>query len=91
MLLDLKMPVLSGFEVLAWWREQEQEQQRKLPIVVMSSSGEREDIQAAMALGATGYKVKPGNMEQLEALVQELGSRWLTCGKPAGCPTFHVR
>jgi CheY-like chemotaxis protein len=75
MLLDLKMPLLNGFEVLSWWREQDYE--RDLPIVVMSSSNQESDIEQAMALGATAYRVKPSDFQYLVAVAQELRDRWL--------------
>ncbi len=54
--LDLKLPGLSGFEVLAWVRAQEK--LKELPIVVLSGSWLDEDRRRAEALGATGYLVK---------------------------------
>ena len=56
MLLDLKLPLRDGFEVLAWARQQPQF--HDLPIVVLSSSSEPKDTARAEKLGATGYVVK---------------------------------
>jgi CheY-like chemotaxis protein len=76
MLLDLKMPVADGFEVLAWCGKQTWE--RDLPIVVMSSSNQEGDIQRALALGATAYHAKPGSFDYLVSVARALADRWLT-------------
>jgi len=55
--LDLKMPGTSGFEVLEWVREQPDFQ--TLPIIVFSSSEEPADVEKAYNLGANAYLVKP--------------------------------
>jgi CheY-like chemotaxis protein len=78
MLLDLKMPMIDGFEVLTWWQEHEHE--GNLPIIVMSSSNHESDIKRAMALGAKGYEVKPSSFGCLLGVVRELGQRWLVQG-----------
>jgi CheY-like chemotaxis protein len=75
MLLDLKMPLLDGFDVLTWWREQGNE--RDLPIVVMSSSNQQLDVERAMALGAAAYQVKSGDLQNLVSFARELRERWL--------------
>jgi CheY-like chemotaxis protein len=75
MLLDLKMPIADGFDVLAWWQNKVRD--RELPIVVMSSSNQQTDIQKALALGATAYHVKPASFDYLLAVVRELGNRFL--------------
>jgi len=75
MLLDLKMPKVDGFEVLTWWREQGKE--RKLAIVVMSTSNHEVDIKRAMALGAAAYRVKPSDFEYLLAVAEEVRDNWL--------------
>jgi CheY-like chemotaxis protein len=76
MLLDLKMPLVNGFEVLSWWQTQKKE--RDLPIVVLSASNLEEDIEKAMALGATAYQVKPYDFSHLLLLARGWGDRWLT-------------
>src|SRR6185437_4552821 len=55
--LDLKMPVLNGFEVLSWLREQEFASQ--IPVIVLSGSDEQGDKERALQLGAADYLVKP--------------------------------
>ncbi len=56
MLLDLKLPLRDGFEVLEWARDQAEF--RSLPIIVLSSSAEPKDTLKASRLGATAYVVK---------------------------------
>lgn len=79
LLLDLKMPVVDGFGVLAWWRRHNEG--RDLPIIVMSSSNQERDIQRAMELGATSYCVKPCSFQYLVHVAVELRDRWLSIHK----------
>src|SRR3954454_14177655 len=60
MFLDLKMPKVSGFEVLEWINSQKD--LPDLKIVVLSSSGLQSDIQKARTLGAHDYRVKPADI-----------------------------
>lgn len=62
-LLDLKMPKLSGFDVLSWLRGQERFGQ--LPVVILSSSEHCEDKAHAQKLGANGYEVKSPGFERV--------------------------
>jgi CheY-like chemotaxis protein len=66
--LDLKIPTLTGFEVLAWIREQNFTP--PLDVAVLSGSEHASDIQRAHLLGATGYYVKPLSIEQLRGRFQ---------------------
>ncbi|MBA2848957.1 response regulator [Thermosulfuriphilus ammonigenes] len=74
-LLDLKMPRKSGFDVLAWIRAQEV--LRRLPVVVLTSSKDTPDINRAYDLGANSYLVKPVAFEALIEMVKTLGLYWL--------------
>jgi len=74
-LLDLKMPLRDGFEVLEWIRSQEKF--RNLPVIVMSSSGQDCDKQHAFRSGATAYLVKPILFESLVGMVTQIYSLWL--------------
>src|SRR5687767_3082250 len=67
-MLDLKMPLLSGFEVLNWIRNDGMA--RLIPVIVLSSSALTEDVNRAYALGANAYMVKPANADALERLIQ---------------------
>lgn len=78
LLLDLKMPIVDGFDVLAWLKSQPG--LRKMPAVVFSSSGEPEDIKKAQGLGAADFQVKPSDFSELVRFVEKLSARWLTRG-----------
>ncbi len=69
-LLDLKMPRVSGFDVLAWLRADAAF--RQLPVVVLTSSNHDADIKRAYDLGAKSYLVKPVGFEALVELVKTL-------------------
>jgi len=75
LLLDLKMPRKSGFEVLQWLRQQSG--LKRLPVVVLTSSNQHPDINAAFDLGANSYLVKPGGFDSLLELVKSLRMYWL--------------
>jgi len=79
MLLDLKMPKLDGFDVLAWRKKQKHLQH--LPIIVLSSSNQETDNKRAMDLGAVAYFVKPPDFQYLVEVVQQLRDRWLEPAK----------
>lgn len=55
-LLDLKMPIKTGFEALEWIRSQDA--LRELPVIILSSSDEQKDMKRARELGATTYFIK---------------------------------
>lgn len=75
-LLDLKMPRVSGFEFLEWLRSQAPEHLRVIPVVVMSSSFLKEDIDCAYELGANSYLVKPVNWEHFKERIRAFGIYW---------------
>jgi CheY-like chemotaxis protein len=74
-LLDLKMPRATGFEVLKWIRSHKS--LGDLPVVVLSGSELLEDIQRAYAAGANSYLIKPLGFSALVRLVQEVEAEWL--------------
>ncbi len=75
MLLDLKLPRLSGMELLAWIRQQPS--LRSLVVVVFSSSSDPGDIQRAYELGANSYIEKPSDMQHTLEVAQLLKGWWL--------------
>ena len=75
LLLDLKLPRKSGFEVLQWLRQQSR--LKRLPVVVLTSSNQNPDINKAFDLGANSYLVKPGGLDSLLELVKNLDMYWL--------------
>ena len=74
-LLDLRLPKLSGFEVIAWLRDQPQ--LAHLIVVVLTASDHVSDVSKARELGANSYLVKPGNFEELVQMVKRIKGRWL--------------
>ena len=74
-LLDLNLPILPGFHVLKWIREQAQF--RELPVIIFSSSSRREDRLKAEEFGATDYLEKPGSGLEFSTVVEALVKRWL--------------
>jgi CheY-like chemotaxis protein len=73
--LDLKMPLMDGFESLKWIREQPAF--RHLPAVILSSSDMPQDRAHAQKLGCTEYLVKPNGLADLEHLLKGLVERLL--------------
>ena len=76
LLLDVKMPYLSGFEVLEWLSSHAE--YRDLPVVMLSSSANESDIARALELGARDYLVKPVGMHQLTDLLKQVREKYLT-------------
>ena len=83
MLLDLRMPKLSGFEVLAWIREQPE--LVDLIIVVLTGSDRVPDVSKAHELGANSYLVKPGTFDELVEMVKQINGRWLLLAEEDEC------
>ncbi|MCL4807475.1 MAG: response regulator [Thermoanaerobaculia bacterium] len=79
-LLDLKLPRVSGLEVLE--RIRREESTRTLPVVVLTSSREEPDIRRAYELGVNSYIVKPVEFEKFVAAVGEVGLYWLVLNQP---------
>jgi CheY-like chemotaxis protein len=75
MLLDLKLPRKGGLELIAWVRSQDTPL-RRLPIVVLTSSKESQDVSTAYELGANSYLVKPVDFNGLLRIVQALELYW---------------
>ena len=78
MLLDLKMPLVSGFEVLEWMRRGPRRKFDALPVVVLTSSAHEEDMRRAYALGANAYLIKPASPPRLIAMAKSIREFWLT-------------
>lgn len=74
-LLDIKMPKVDGIEVLRQIKSDEAT--KTIPIVVMTSSREEQDIVTSYRLGVNSYVVKPVNFEAFAKAVSDLGLYWL--------------
>lgn len=79
-LMDLKLPKLTGIEVLRAIRRHPTTQ--TLPVVIMSSSLEETDVRACYNLGVNSYVVKPLDFQQFLVSVQQVGSYWMTVNSP---------
>jgi CheY-like chemotaxis protein len=73
--LDLKLPYISGHDVLAWIRQQKELE--SLVVIVLTSSNEASDLSRCYALGANSYLVKPPTPEQLDDLAKAFKWYWL--------------
>ena len=80
-LLDLKLPVVGGLEVLKRMREDSITE--LVPVVVLSSSKEHMDIISSYRLGANSYVQKPVKFEDFLIAVQQLGQYWLGLNESA--------
>jgi len=79
-LLDLKMPKVSGLEVLEKIRVNELT--KKIPVVVLSSSKEDPDIEKSYLLGVNSYIVKPVDFDSFSKVITDLGIYWILHNHP---------
>lgn len=79
-LLDLKLPRISGLEVLRIIKEDDRT--RSIPVVVVTSSAEDPDVNAAYQLGANSYVIKPVQFEAFIEAMSKLGIYWLAVNHP---------
>ncbi|HEY3755834.1 MAG TPA: response regulator [Opitutaceae bacterium] len=73
-LLDLKLPHVLGLDVLKWIRLRPELQ--NLPVIVLTSSGERSDLDRAYRLGANAFMVKPSDADDLLGLAKCVTDFW---------------
>jgi Response regulators consisting of a CheY-like receiver domain and a winged-helix DNA-binding domain len=73
-LLDLKMPRLSGFDVLTWIRNEVAV--KSTPVIILTSSNHETDIKRAYDLGANSYLVKPVGFDALVEVARTIHSYW---------------
>ncbi|MDE2143370.1 MAG: response regulator [Elusimicrobia bacterium] len=80
-LLDIKLPKIDGLEVLQ--RLRGDPRTSSVPIVILTSSKEEQDIIAGYTLGANSYIRKPVDFDQFVEAVKQLGLYWLVLNEPA--------
>ncbi len=85
-ILDLKMPRVDGFEVLAWI--QEHPDFRVIPTIIWSASADQRDVKHAYCLGANGYLFKPYDFPEFKAMLGRMLAFWDDCLKPVPIPGF---
>ena len=79
-LLDLKLPLVDGLEVLQ--RVKSDPRTQRIPVVVLTSSREDRDIVESYRLGVNSYIVKPVDFEQFAEAVRQVGLYWMLLNQP---------
>jgi CheY-like chemotaxis protein len=74
-LLDIKMPRMTGMEVLEWLRRESRF--CRLPVIAFTSSREPDDIAQAYRLGVNSYLVKPVSFDQLKEMIRMMHHYWM--------------
>ncbi|MGD0886542.1 MAG: response regulator [Thermodesulfovibrionales bacterium] len=83
-MLDLKLPKISGLEVLSQMKTDEK--LRCIPVVILTSSKENQDIVQGYQLGVNSYVVKPVNFHQFIDAIKLIGAYWAIVSEP---PPVH--
>ena len=78
-LLDLKLPKVDGLEVLR--RIKSDERTKVIPVVILTTSAQEQDIVETYKLGVNSYIVKPCNFDKFVQAVAELGLYWMLLNK----------
>jgi two-component system, response regulator len=79
-LLDLKLPKIPGLELLR--RIRSDARTRRLPVVILTSSKEEQDLAAGYDLGVNSYIRKPVDFKQFAHCIEQLGLYWLVLNEP---------
>ena len=81
LLLDLKMPKVSGMQVLE--KVKSDPDLKSIPAVILTSSQEDPDIEKCYALGANSYIVKPVDSDKFFSAIKEMGMYWMILSQPS--------
>ncbi len=87
-LLDLKLPKVDGLQVLQ--RIRGDERTNLIPVVILTSSKEEQDLVNGYKLGANSYIRKPVDFKQFVEAVRQLGLYWLVFNEPPPKPGEHA-
>jgi two-component system response regulator len=88
-LLDLKLPKVSGLEVLK--RVKQDPRTRSIPVVVLTSSREERDLVESYSLGANSYIQKPVDFDQFRQMVKSAGLYWMVINQyPLAIPAAQL-
>lgn len=79
-LLDLKLPKVSGLDVLR--RLKSEERTRTVPVIILTSSKEDRDLTEAYRLGANSYIVKPVEFDKFVQAIEAFGMYWMLVNQP---------
>jgi CheY-like chemotaxis protein len=79
-IMDLKMPRKSGFELLEWFRNLQEG--ALIPVVVLTSSSRDSDVERAYNLGANSYFIKPTNFDEFRRTIRILYEYWSLARRP---------
>lgn len=79
-ILDLKLPGMSGLQLLKWIRTKKE--LRLIPVVVLTGSSDNSQVQAAYEAGANSYLLKPANRDEIIRIVELLEHYWIEHNVP---------
>ncbi len=83
-LLDLQLPKINGLQVLQ--RLRADDRTKLIPVVILTTSNEQQDLINSYSLGCNSYIRKPVDYEQFVRVVQQLGMYWLLLNEPPPVP-----